>query len=107
VLYKPSEYSTLTGLHIRRLLYRSGVPEKCFPGNSREGKWRGSGYYSCLWDGYFFTGSYRTGGISRKKRPPKLVPCQLELGGRTRCMMMDDVEDIDKTAAAALEGSGI
>src|SRR6202012_1759181 len=27
VLYKPSEYSTLTGLHIRRLLYRSGVPE--------------------------------------------------------------------------------
>src|SRR5450631_2599911 len=30
VFYKPSEYSTLTGLHIQRLLYLSGVPENCF-----------------------------------------------------------------------------
>ena len=33
VLYKPSEYSTLTGLHIRRLLYRAGVPARCLPGS--------------------------------------------------------------------------
>src|SRR5688500_13268685 len=30
VLYKPSEYSTLTGLHIQSLLYEAGIPENAF-----------------------------------------------------------------------------
>src|ERR1700729_3019534 len=30
VCYKPSEYSTLTGLHITRMLYAAGIPEDCF-----------------------------------------------------------------------------
>ncbi|MFW1494607.1 aldehyde dehydrogenase family protein, partial [Vibrio parahaemolyticus] len=30
VMYKPSEYATLTGLHIQRLLYAAGIPENCF-----------------------------------------------------------------------------
>src|ERR1700722_6367104 len=42
VLYKPSEYSTLTGLHIRRLLYAAGVPENVFQvvtGKAKAGEW--------------------------------------------------------------------
>ncbi len=35
---------------------------------------------------------------------PKLVPCQLELGGKDPLYVMDDVADIGKVAAAALEG---
>src|SRR5688572_16845829 len=30
VFYKPSEYASLTGLHIRDLLYEAGIPENCF-----------------------------------------------------------------------------
>src|ERR1700719_4489963 len=30
VLYKPSEYATLTGLQLDRLLHLAGVPENCF-----------------------------------------------------------------------------
>ena len=34
-----------------------------------------------------------------------MVPCQLELGGKDPLYVMDDVKDIKKTAADALEGS--
>ena len=103
VLYKPSEYSTLTGLHIRRLLYRAGVPENVFEvvtGKGKAGEW----LLELPLNGYFFTGSYRTGRLIAEKVAAKLVPCQLELGGKDPLYVMDDVEDIDKVAAAALEG---
>jgi len=103
VLYKPSEYSTLTGLHIQRLLYRSGIPENVFQvvvGKGAAGEW----LLQLPLDGYFFTGSYRTGRYIAEKVAGKLVPCQLELGGKDPLYVMDDVEDIDKVAAAALEG---
>jgi acyl-CoA reductase-like NAD-dependent aldehyde dehydrogenase len=103
VLYKPSEYSTLTGLHIQRLLHRCGIPENVFQvvtGKGAAGEW----LLRLPLDGYFFTGSYRTGRYIAEKVAPKLVPCQLELGGKDPLYVMDDVEDIDKVAAAALEG---
>ena len=103
VLYKPSEFSTLTGLHIGRLLYRSGVPENVFQvvaGKGIAGEW----LLQLPLDGYFFTGSYRTGRHIAERVASKLVPCQLELGGKDPLYVMDDVEDIDKVAAAALEG---
>ncbi|MDO6431845.1 aldehyde dehydrogenase family protein [Flavitalea sp. BT771] len=103
VLYKPSEYSTLTGLHIQRLLYRSGVPENVFQaviGKGMAGEW----LLQQPLDGYFFTGSYRTGRHIAEKVASRLVPCQLELGGKDPLYVMDDVEDVDKVAAAALEG---
>ena len=103
VLYKPSEYSTLTGLNIRRLLYRAGVPENVFEvvtGKGKAGEW----LLGLPLNGYFFTGSYRTGRLIAEKVAAKLVPCQLELGGKDPLYVMDDVEDIDKVAAAALEG---
>jgi acyl-CoA reductase-like NAD-dependent aldehyde dehydrogenase len=55
-------------------------------------------------DGYFFTGSYRTGRYIAERVASKLVPCQLELGGKDPLYVMDDVEDIDKVAGAVLEG---
>ena len=103
VMYKPSEYSTLTGMHIRDLLHRSGVPEDAFQiviGKGVAGEW----LLDLPFDGYFFTGSYRTGLHIAQKVAAKLVPCQLELGGKDPLYVMDDVEDIDKVAAAALEG---
>jgi len=103
VLYKPSEYSTLTGLHIQRMLYGSGVPASVFQvvvGKGAAGEW----LLELPLDGYFFTGSYRTGRHIAERVAPKLAACQLELGGKDPLYVMDDVEDIDKVAAAALEG---
>ncbi len=103
VFYKPSEHTTLTGLHIQRLLYLAGVPENCF--QLAIGK-RGAGeaLLALPLNGYFFTGSYKTGRYIAEKVASKLVPCQLELGGKDPLYVADDVEDIDKVAAAALEG---
>ena len=103
VFYKPSEYSVLTGIHIQKLLYQSGVHENCFELAIGKGD-VGNLLLELPLDGYFFTGSYKTGKYIAEKVSPKLVPCQLELGGKDPLYVMDDVEDIAKTAAAALEG---
>lgn len=103
VLYKPSEYATLTGLHIRDLLYEAGLPEGCFQ-TAIGGRATGEFLLELPLDGYFFTGSYKTGKYIVEKVAAKLVPCQLELGGKDPLYVMDDVKDIAKTAADALEG---
>jgi acyl-CoA reductase-like NAD-dependent aldehyde dehydrogenase len=103
VIYKPSEYATLTGMHIIRLLHLAGVPEGCLQLVAGRGI-VGELLLSLPLDGYFFTGSYRTGRHIAEKVASKLVPCGLELGGKDPLYVMDDIEDIGNTAAAALEG---
>ena len=103
VFYKPSEYASLTGLAIQKLLYQSGIPENVFQiaiGKSDVGEL----LLQLPLNGYFFTGSYRTGKYIAEKVAPKLVPCQLELGGKDPLYIMDDITNIDKVAADALEG---
>ncbi len=103
VLYKPSEFATLTGRHIQRLLHKAGVPADVFQlivGKGAAGEW----LLELPLDGYFFTGSYKTGRSIAEKAASKLVPVQLELGGKDPLYVMDDVADIEKVAAAALEG---
>jgi len=103
VLYKPSEYTTLTGLLIQKLLYKAGVPETCFQAVIGKGN-IGSELLQLPLNGYFFTGSYKTGKQIAEIVAHKLVPCQLELGGKDPLYVMDDVADISKTAADVLEG---
>ena len=103
VFYKPSEYATLTGLHIRDLLYKAGVPPNCFQTVIGRGN-VGEQLLQLSLNGYFFTGSYRTGKYIAEKVAGKMVPFQLELGGKDPLYVMDDIEDIDKAAADALEG---
>jgi acyl-CoA reductase-like NAD-dependent aldehyde dehydrogenase len=103
VFYKPSEYTLLTGLHIQRLFYQAGVPENVFQvglGHSAVGEL----VLDLPLDGYYFTGSYKTGRYIATRVAPKLVPCQLELGGKDPLYVMDDVADLNQVAAAALEG---
>jgi len=103
VLYKPSEYSTLTGEHIQSVLYEAGIPENVF--DTVVGKGDVGEYLLELpLEGYFFTGSYKTGKYIAEKVAPKLVPCQLELGGKDPMYVMDDVKSVEAAAAAALEG---
>src|SRR5262252_4420320 len=60
VLYKPSEYATLTGLHIADLLHESGVPEDVFVPVVGDGA-TGAALIREPIDGIFFTGYYATG----------------------------------------------
>ena len=103
VFYKPSEYATLTGLHIQELLYKAGLPVDCFKMAIGRGA-VGEQLLQLPLNGYFFTGSYKTGKYIAEKVAGKMVPCQLELGGKDPLYVMEDVENIDKTAADALEG---
>lgn len=103
VFYKPSEYTLLTGQHIQRLLYLAGIPENVFQlavGAAAVGEL----LLELPLNGYFFTGSYKTGQYIASRVAPKMVPCQLELGGKDPLYIMDDVADIEQVAAAALEG---
>ncbi|HEX4852149.1 MAG TPA: aldehyde dehydrogenase family protein, partial [Puia sp.] len=103
VMYKPSEFSTLTGQHIARLLYQAGVPDNVFQVAIGKGS-IGEYLLDLPMDAYFFTGSYKTGKFIAEKVAGKLVPVQLELGGKDPLYVMDDLEDIDKTAGDVLEG---
>ncbi len=103
VFYKPSEYTILTGMHIQNMMYEAGVHEHCFELAIGKGN-VGAALLQLPLNGYFFTGSYKTGKYIAEQVAHKLVPCQLELGGKDPLYVMDDVDDVEKVAAAALEG---
>ncbi len=104
VLYKPSEYSTLSGLQMERLLKLAGIPADIFHVaiGARE---VGELLLDLPLDGYFFTGSFKTGKHIYEKVAPKMVPCQCELGGKDPLYVADDVADIKAVAAATADGA--
>jgi acyl-CoA reductase-like NAD-dependent aldehyde dehydrogenase len=104
VMYKPSEYAVLTGLAIQDLLQRSGVHENIFK-VAIGGKEVGELLLALPFDGYFFTGSYKTGKYIYEKVAPKMVPCQCELGGKDPLYITDDISDIKAIAAATADGA--
>lgn len=104
VLYKPSEYTTLTGLEIERLLKQAGVPPDVFH-VAVGGKDVGELLLDMPLDGYFFTGSYKTGKHIYVKVAPKMVPCQCEMGGKDPVYVAEDVANIKTVAAATADGA--
>lgn len=104
VLYKPSEYTTLTGLEIERLLKQAGVPPDVFH-VAVGGKDVGTLLLEMPLDGYFFTGSYKTGKLIYERVAPKMVPCQCEMGGKDPLYVADDVTNIQAVAAATADGA--
>jgi len=99
VLYKPSEYATLTGLHAARLLHAAGVPDAVFAVLVGGGPTGGALLGQPL-DGVFFTGSAATGQRIAATVGPRLVRLQLELGGKDPTYVCDDAEP--KGAAESL-----
>ena len=104
VMYKPSEYATLTGQGIARCLHEAGSPGEVFQlalGGGEVGKL----LLDLPFDGYFFTGSYQTGKYIYEKVALKMVPCQLELGGKDPVYVADDVSDIKNAATGIADGA--
>ena len=104
VMYKPSEFATLTGLEIEKLLHRAGLPKDIFH-IAIGGKETGALLLDLAFDGYFFTGSYKTGKYIYERVASKMVPCQCELGGKDPLYVADDVADVKAVAAATADGA--
>ena len=104
VMYKPSEYATLTGLQIEKLLKEAGVPQDVFH-LAIGGKETGEQLLQLPFDGYFFTGSYKTGKLIYEKVASKMVPCQCEMGGKDPLYVTDDIADVKNVAAATADGA--
>ncbi len=104
VMYKPSEHATLTGLEIEKLLKEAGVPQDVFH-VALGAKEVGELLLELPLDGYFFTGSYKTGKYIYEKLAPKMVPCQCELGGKDPLYVADDIADVKAVAAVTADGA--
>jgi acyl-CoA reductase-like NAD-dependent aldehyde dehydrogenase len=102
VLYKPSEYATLTGLEIGKLLHASGIPQDVFS-VLVGGGWVGIELLKEPVDGVFFTGSYPTGARIAQAVAGRMIKLQLELGGKDPTYVC---EDADPAAAAASLADG-
>ena len=96
VLYKPSEFATLTGLQIARLLHASGIPQDVFIAIVGGGA-VGAALIEQPVDGVFFTGSAATGAMIAAAVGARMIRLQLELGGKDPTYVADDA---DPTAAA-------
>jgi len=104
VMYKPSEHSSLTGLQLEKLLKKAGVPGNIFHVAIGAGT-IGELLMELAFDGYFFTGSYKTGKYIYEKLAPKMIPVQCEMGGKDPLYVADDIENIKKVAAATADGA--
>lgn len=103
VLFKPSEIVPATGAAIAELLHESGVPDDVFvlvPGGPEVG----AALIEQPVDGVFFTGSYPTGLRIAQAVSQRMIPVQLELGGKDPVYVTDDV-DVATAAAGLVDGA--
>jgi acyl-CoA reductase-like NAD-dependent aldehyde dehydrogenase len=103
VLYKPSEFATMTGAAIERLWNDAGLPTDLF-GTLVGGAEVGGALLDEPIDALFFTGSYPTGQTIAERLAPRLPKVQLELGGKDPVYVADDV-DVAAAAAAVADGA--
>jgi len=103
VLYKPSEFATLTGLAIGELLHGAGVPADVFQVVVGAGA-TGTALIQQPVDGVFFTGSYATGAKIAAVCAPRMVKLQLELGGKDPVYVCEDA-DVATAAESLADGA--
>ncbi len=103
VLYKPSEFATLTGWHIARLLHEAGIPKDIFIPLIGAGP-VGAALLDQKLDGVFFTGSYATGARIASIVGQRMMRLQLELGGKDPTYVRADA-DIKIAAESLADGA--
>jgi acyl-CoA reductase-like NAD-dependent aldehyde dehydrogenase len=103
VIYKPSEFTTLTGRRIAELWHEAGVPKDAFIGVVG-GREVGAALVDQPVDGVFFTGSYATGRHIAERVAPRMIRLQLELGGKDPTYVTDDI-DVRAAAESLADGA--
>jgi acyl-CoA reductase-like NAD-dependent aldehyde dehydrogenase len=102
VILKPSQVTPLTSLRVVQLWQEAGMPAdvlQVLPGGGATG--------AALVDGadmVFFTGSEATGRSIARRCGERLIPCVLELGGKSPFVVLADA-DVESAARAAVWGS--
>lgn len=103
VVFKPSEYTPLTGLKIGELLKEAGVPATVMEVVTGDGS-TGAALVNSDVDKIIFTGSVGTGKKIMEAAAKKLTPVTLELGGKDPLIVLPDA-DIDRASSAAVWGA--
>lgn len=103
VLYKPSEFATLTGLAIQEMLHDAGIPKDAFITLVGGGN-IGAELLKQPVNGAFFTGSYATGAKIAEAAAKKMIKVQLELGGKDPIYVCEDA-DVKAVAEATADGA--
>ena len=103
VLYKPSEFASLTGLAIAQLLHEAGIPNDVFISIIGRGE-AGAELLRQPIAGIFFTGSYATGQKISEAAAQRMMKLQLELGGKDPIYVADDV-DVRAAAESIADGA--
>jgi acyl-CoA reductase-like NAD-dependent aldehyde dehydrogenase len=100
VLYKPSEFATLSGITVGDLLREAGLPGDVFI-PIVGGRETGTALLAQNIDAVCFTGSYATGKKIAERVAGRLIRVQLELGGKDPAYVCDDVNTVNAAAAVA------
>ncbi|PTX58333.1 acyl-CoA reductase-like NAD-dependent aldehyde dehydrogenase [Melghirimyces profundicolus] len=103
VLYKPSEISPLTGKVIEDLFSSLAMPKGVFR-VLHGGKETGRHLVESGPDKIFFTGSAATGKKIMAAAAERLIPVELELGGKDPMLVFADA-DLDRAAYGAIWGA--
>ena len=103
VLYKPSEFATMTGLAIAQILHEAGVPDNVFVTLVGKGD-VGEALLNEPIDGLFFTGSYATGASIARAVGPRMIKLQLELGGKDPTYVCNDA-NVKNAALSLADGA--
>ncbi len=103
VLYKPSEYATLTGLAIEKMLTEAGLPNGVFTALVGRGA-IGALLLEQKVNGVFFTGSYATGKKIAESVAGRMIKVQLELGGKDPAYVCEDA-NIQSAAESLADGA--
>ncbi|MFW7381697.1 MAG: aldehyde dehydrogenase family protein [Oligoflexus sp.] len=103
VLYKPSEFASLSGLKIAEIFYNAGLPKEAFQVIIGRGD-IGQALVELPIKGIFFTGSYATGTKIAEQAAKRFIKLGVELGGKDAAYVCDDV-DVKLAAESVADGS--
>jgi acyl-CoA reductase-like NAD-dependent aldehyde dehydrogenase len=103
VVLKPSRLTALTGLKIKEVFQRAGLPEGLLQVITGDGS-TGAALVEAGVDKIMFTGSVATGKSVAQAAARHLTPVVLELGGKDPMIVLDDA-NIEIAARAAVWGA--
>jgi acyl-CoA reductase-like NAD-dependent aldehyde dehydrogenase len=103
VVLKPSELTPLTGLKIKELFSRAGLPDGVLQLVTGDGS-TGAALVGAGVDKILFTGSVATGKRVAEAAAKYLIPVVLELGGKDPMIVLDDA-NIQNAARGAVWGA--
>jgi succinate-semialdehyde dehydrogenase/glutarate-semialdehyde dehydrogenase len=103
VVLKPSEFTPLVALQLKRLMDEAGLPQDLLQVVIGDGA-AGAALVSGGVDKVVFTGSVATGKRVAERAAARLIPVVLELGGKDPMIVLDDA-DLDVASSAALWGA--